>query len=293
MSTGNFVNLELQKLGIWLRANELAINTDKTKVMIFSNRKQIPEFNFVFNNNDIGLNNPELIHKLERISNASPVPYFKMLGVYLDEHLTFDYHVLKITKKINSALYLINSAKHLLSKKSLKKLYFAMIHPHLLYCLPVYSFCSAKNISLLFKKQKQCIRIINKAKYNAHTEPLFYENNILPLHDLINHQIMLFMHSLVYKYSPVDFDSFIPNALVSNHRQGLRNDNDFHIPRSNITIVTKMPLINFPHIWNDLESSIKDISSRSLFKTNTKLELLNKYSNYRCQRTLCYSCMNI
>ena len=120
VSTGNFVNLELQKLGIWLRANELAINTDKTKVMIFSNRKQIPEFNFVFNNNDIGLNNPELIHKLERISNASPVPYFKMLGVYLDEHLTFDYHCLKITKTINSALNLINCAKHLLSKKSLK-----------------------------------------------------------------------------------------------------------------------------------------------------------------------------
>ena len=293
VSTGNFVNLELQKLGIWLRANELAINTDKTKVMIFSNKKQISEFNFVFNNNDIGRNNPDLITKLERISNASSVPYFKMLGVYLDEHLTFDHHCLKITKKINSALYLINRAKHLLSKKSLKKLYFAMIHPHLLYCLPVYSFCRAKNISLLFKKQKQCIRIINKSKYNAHTEPLFYENNILPLHDLINHQIMLFMHSVAYKYSKVEFDSFIPNSLALNHRQGLRNDNDFHIPMSNLSIVIKMPLINFPRIWNDLDRSLKDISSRSLFKNHTKLELLDKYDNFRCNKTLCYSCMNI
>ena len=39
VSTGNFVNFELQKLGIWLWANELAVNTDKTKVMIFSNKK--------------------------------------------------------------------------------------------------------------------------------------------------------------------------------------------------------------------------------------------------------------
>ncbi len=31
----NFVNLEIQKLGLWLRSNKLAINTDKTKIMIF------------------------------------------------------------------------------------------------------------------------------------------------------------------------------------------------------------------------------------------------------------------
>ena len=104
---------------------------------------------------------------------------------------------------------------------------------------------------------------------------------------------MLFMHSVAYKYSPVEYDNFIPNALASNHRQGLRNDNDFHIPMSNLSTVIKMPLINFPHIWNNLERSLKDIPSRSLFKNNTKLELLDKYNNFRCNKTLCYSCMNI
>ena len=32
---GNFVNLGLQKLGMWLRANKLAINTTKTKIIVF------------------------------------------------------------------------------------------------------------------------------------------------------------------------------------------------------------------------------------------------------------------
>ena len=31
---GNFVNLELQKLEMWLRANKLAINTTKTKIIV-------------------------------------------------------------------------------------------------------------------------------------------------------------------------------------------------------------------------------------------------------------------
>ena len=102
---GNFVNSELQKLGTWLRANELAINTSKTKIMVFSTGKKIPDFPFVFNNNDVSLHqNQYLITPLERISNSSKTPAFKMLGVYLDEHLTFNYHCDKVMKKIKSAL---------------------------------------------------------------------------------------------------------------------------------------------------------------------------------------------
>ena len=39
-----FVNYEIQKLGIWLRANKLSINAAKTKIMIFHSKgKVIPD----------------------------------------------------------------------------------------------------------------------------------------------------------------------------------------------------------------------------------------------------------
>ena len=51
---GNFVNNELQKLGMRLRANKICVNTSKTKVMVFhSKQTSIPNFQFHFNNNDI------------------------------------------------------------------------------------------------------------------------------------------------------------------------------------------------------------------------------------------------
>ena len=31
----NFINSELQKLGTWIRSNKLAVNTGKTKIVIF------------------------------------------------------------------------------------------------------------------------------------------------------------------------------------------------------------------------------------------------------------------
>ena len=46
---GPFVNSKLSK---WLRANKLAINTSKTKIIIFSNRKIILNFQFYFDQND-------------------------------------------------------------------------------------------------------------------------------------------------------------------------------------------------------------------------------------------------
>ena len=267
MSVGNLVNNEIQKLGIWLRANELAINPSKTKVMVFSNHRSIPEFRFVFNNNDLtGTQNPNLIYPIERVSNKSQIPAVKMLGVYLDEHLSFNFHCTKVLKKVSSALYMINRAKHFLSSASLKKLYYSIIHPHFLYCLIIYSSTNDSNINLLFKKQKQCIRTISNAKYNAHTEPLFFAMEILPLKDLIEQQKLLFMHSLRYGYSAVHFDCFITNNEAGRNTYALRNNAEFVIPRSSCAKVTKMPLIDFPYTWNNTDSSITEISQKIYLK---------------------------
>ena len=289
--TGNFVNSQLQHLGNWLRSNELCINTSKTKVMVFSNSKTIPDFPFVFNCNDIGSPvNYDLIKPLERIKNTSPIPAIKILGVYVDEYLSFNYHVQKVISKINSAMYHISAARNILSHRSLVKLYYALVHPHLLYCLPAYSFTSAKNIKKIFIKQKQCVRILNNAKYNAHTEPLFVKSQILPLHDLITQQKLLFMHALYHNYSAVSFTHFFSN-ISANTEYILRDANDFFISRSHFSLVKKMPLVDFPVVWNNLDIAYKQIANRKLFKKTIKEDLLDKYRDFRCNNSICISCM--
>ena len=293
-SVGPLINLELQKIGIWLKANELSINTSKTKIMIFSNNRPIPYFKFVFNNNDFNtLQNPNLISEVERIESNSKNPCFKMLGVLFDEKLSFDHHCTKVLKKINSALFMINRAKHLLSKNSLKRLYYAMIHPHLLYCLPIYCYTSSKNIETLYKKQKQCIRTINNAKFNAHSEPLFYNSDIMPFRDLIWQQKLLILHPIVHNYSVSKFSNFKKLINVHGHEYPLRNNNDFFIPRPLCSKVSKMPLIDFPTTWNNIDESFKKIQSKNSFKKQLKLACMDNYANFRCQKTLCYACLNI
>ena len=49
-----FVNHEIRKLCTWLKANKLAVNTDKTKIMVFHPMGSSgPNVEFFFNNNDM------------------------------------------------------------------------------------------------------------------------------------------------------------------------------------------------------------------------------------------------
>jgi len=100
-----------------------------------------------------------MITPFDRITDFSKTPTIKIIGVFLDEFLIFDCHCQKVCKKMKSAMLFISSARNMLSLNALKKLYFAFIQPHILYCLPAFSFLSAKNRKLIFNKQKQCIRI--------------------------------------------------------------------------------------------------------------------------------------
>ena len=162
------VNVEINKLANWFRVNKTTVNVSKTKYVIFKpkgvkinieNDKGI-----VFDENEIGYpKNKDKITPLIRIHNDNPDPCnrtYKLLGLYLDEHLSFDFHCDHVYSKISQSNFIINRAKHCLPQKSLKTLYYALVHPHLLYCLPLYSCTSAKNISKL--------EIIKKKPYPNH-----------------------------------------------------------------------------------------------------------------------------
>ena len=292
----SFVNTELQKLGIWLRSNKLAINASKTKIMIFHPKgKIIPDASFFFNNNDLDVPvDPDLVYPIERIHNNSvPCPAYKILGVYVDENLTFDYHIKTVLNKISKSMFSLNKVKNFLSTSALKSIYYALVHPHFLYCLPVVSCTSQKNINSLSLKQKRCIRTIAKSRYNAHSEPLFYELKILPFPDLILHQKLSFMHSIAFSYAPLSFfmDPMFPRNLdFETHQYPLRNRDQFFIPRCKNLFLNRFPLYSFSTCWNELDPDLSCIASKNVFKYKLKQLFLDRLSNFECNRLFCYTC---
>jgi hypothetical protein len=278
------INVELAKMARWFRANKMAVNVDKTKFIIFHTRgKQFnaDEVRILFNDNEPNNNNPLLVTELERYHsnhvNRDKQAY-KLLGIYFDEHLSFDYHITKLTSKLNKSLFCINRAKHFLNKKSLITLYYALIHSHLTYCPIIVSCTTNKNITLIHKTQKKAIRIVTGSRYNENTSPIFSELKILPYPKLIEYFKSLFMHSFVYGYAPPSFSNTWPlNANRAEHDHNLRNNNLYAIPPPRIELFKKSPLYSLPTLWNDLDD-IKFQRNRTTFKIGLK-ELFNLISD--------------
>jgi len=131
-------------------ANKLALNESKTKYIIIRPshmRPNLAQLNITIN----GI-------QLDRIGNDCNEQYFKILGIPLDENLTWKYHINQVCKKVSRALFSIKQVKRALPTDCLKTLYYALVHSHLVWyhnlgkCQQLY----LKTLSYIAKERNSC-----------------------------------------------------------------------------------------------------------------------------------------
>jgi hypothetical protein len=272
-----YVNNELQKIALWYRANKMAVNTSKTKYIIFrTHGKPInPEqCRIVFNCNEIGqpINN-ELIQPIERVHSEGNEKSFKLLGVHLDEYLSFNAHITHLCAKISKSLYCLNRIKNFVTPNALKTLYSAMIHSNIVYCINVYGSANNSTLKPLVLKQKQAIRTISNAAYRDHTAPLFNQHKILPIAELIHYSKVKFMHSYMFGKVPPSFFEMWQTNRDRNVMRVLRNADDIYVPPHRIELFKRMPLISFATAWNSIDDR-KYNQNQKLFLKELRSDLL-------------------
>jgi hypothetical protein len=274
----NYVNHELKKIANWFRSNKMAVNTAKTKFIIFRSRGKAinnADCNLFFNSNEIGQpEDPSLIFPIERIYNDGITKNFKLLGVLFDEYLSFDDHIVGICKKISKSLFCINRIKNFVKRDALLMLYYAMVHSHINYCLNIYSCANTTSLNKLKLKQKAAIRVVSNAGYREHTEPLFQQSKVLSLDHLIKYSALKFMHSYNFNYLPFSFaETWIKNR-DRNQERNLRNADDLYIPPHKLATLKRLPYFNFPRIWNS-ENQSKLNPVQHLYLKHLKAALLS------------------
>jgi hypothetical protein len=273
------VNHEIKKLALWFRANKLAVNTNKTKYIIFHTKgKKIGDIGqgVVFDNNEDGEHNTSFITPLERIHNNHPnkeLQSFKLLGILLDEHLSFDHNTKALLAKLSRAAHFMNRVKNIIPQKALLALYYSLGHCHLTYCPNIAGSTSASNINKIAKAQKKLIRIACNKSYTAHTQPLFTEHEILNYHNILLQAKLHFMHSIHYEHAP---PAFLGTWIKNNTRDTgheLRNTDDYHLPKVNYTFIKNTPLYSLPLAWNSI-GPVKHHANWTTFRISLKETLL-------------------
>jgi hypothetical protein len=298
----SFVNEEFQKITTFFRSHKMALHPAKTKFILFTNSKIVEESDIIIliNNNNENENFPEKISRIERITLNSKIPAMKFLGVFFDPKLNFKFHIKQLSSKLARALYILRSVKNVLSPDALRIIYFSVFHCHIIYAIQLWSCSDTASLNVIFLKQKQALRIINGAKFNAHTEPLFKKSKILPLSDLIIFFKLQFMHQFIQGFLPTSFTNmWIKNSerrqAAEEEGRGnfeLRNYDDFFIPYSRLSSLDKLPAISFPKIWNSFtDHEIKLTRNKLIFNSKLKNFFLTKLKlTFTCNRLTCQAC---
>ena len=61
------------------------------------------------------------------------VNYKKLFGIYIDENLSWKYHIRQVTMKMSKMISILAKARYYLPLKTLQMLYMTMNHPYLTY----------------------------------------------------------------------------------------------------------------------------------------------------------------
>jgi hypothetical protein len=102
----------------------------------------------------------------------------------------------------------MRTVKNILSENALKTIYYSIFHCHLIYAFQLWSCTNTGLLTEIITKQKQAIRIICRANYNSHTEPLFKRTGILLFALLADYIKLQFMQNC--------YQSFLPAKMQQN-----------------------------------------------------------------------------
>jgi len=135
----------LNKLENWCTCNGMVVNTSKTKILIISTRKKRRNLD----NNELSLTWKD--------KNLQMVCHDRLLGVLVDNNLSWTDHIKHISKKVNSSLWLLSRIRHFLPERHRKLFYNSYIQPYLDYCNTVWGNSNDKNIAKLEHLQKKLL----------------------------------------------------------------------------------------------------------------------------------------
>ena len=255
-------NTELSKVVTWLRANKLCLNVNKTKCINF--RSKTSRCNTI----------PQVQLDGQIIDY---VDSHNFLGIHVDCHLKWNTHIEHVCNKISKTIGILHKLKYTLPQNILILLYNALILPYLTYGNVVWGSACKTQLTSVFKKQKQAVRVCTLSNYLAHSSPIFYSLNTLNIFYINKYLICIFMYRYVNNTIPISFkDMFQYNSDVHSHFT--RNSMQFRPKKLHSSLDVKSLRFTGPKLFNTIDDSIKNISSFTGFKRKMKQNFINHYN---------------
>lgn len=239
------INTDLNRYCDWLKCNKLSINIKKTVFMILAQKnKAVLNINLNINGN-----------VLEQVKK------YKYLGIEIDSKLEWTEHIKSLANKIIPLCGALKRTSNMFPRYLKRKIYFAIIEPHLRYGITTWGLASKQGINKVSVIQNRLLKILFELPWLTPTDRLYKNLKILPVQKLIYQEQCKLMYKIIHKLQKTNY-KWVSNEVV--HRYDTRIKADLHVKTAKTgkgqTVIYKSAIA-----YNDLPQNIKMSSSFSMF----------------------------
>ena len=248
------IEQDLALIHKWLNCHLLCPNVTKTKYVLFHGRKRFENFT------ERAMNirfNQSIIERSESV---------KILGLTIDEELSFKEHVDQIKKKITPFIYALRRSRKYITEKTAKDLYYAHVQSHLVYMNTIWSGSAIGLINSLEILQRKALRIVlNKSWFAG--DNILYSQRLLPVSVMCQTNCSLMVFKMISNLIKNNVELRVSSDV---HDHFTRNRENFVIKRCHFVLTAQNFYIRAFDYFNNLPQNIKDFNSLSLIKSRLK-----------------------
>jgi len=142
----------MDNVKLWLHANKLTLNVNKTKLLFIGSPQRL-----------IDTGNVQIKFKGTSIEQCKSV---KCLGVIIDEHLNWSEQINHVCKKVFFSLSMLRRIKPYVPKYTMTLLYLCLIQSQIDYCCEIWGAHAINQTERIIKLQKRAVRMILRLLYS-------------------------------------------------------------------------------------------------------------------------------
>ena len=155
----------------------------------------------------------------------------KLLGLHVDKHLRWDFHVNHVCQKISSGLYALRRMSFISTLETLKLVYFSFIHSHISFGISLYGGTTQHNLNRILVLQKQAVRVMLRLKWHESVKEHFANLGIFTV-------FSLYIYETIMHVRKNDKDL---QTLGFNHEYNTRNKSKLLFPQHKLKFFEKKP----------------------------------------------------
>lgn len=250
------VNQDLDLYNKWLYYNKLKINIDKTKYILFKQKNKK-----IGGNLNIKIDNQEL----EKVFAV------KYLGLIIDESISWEKHLHRITDKILAMIPVIYKCRTYLNDKTKYLIYNTFFLTHFRYLIPIWGTCYTTSFEKMQILQNKILKIIFNYNILTSTDQLYKELKVPKLKALLQLEQCKLIHKILNADHKTNTHFTYTNEI---HDYCTRTRNNLYLEPSRTDKSLYSPVHCAIKTYNNLPNNLRSIQNYKHFlkilKSNLK-----------------------